>query len=137
MKKIFLALTIIAASIISHAQKITIMNSVAATTTVTAYTADVSPIVGQIGTGQSGILHIITNAAFNGTTSKDSLFISTDNSNWAIWKDDAGTPITFTMSAGANIYPITIKSAMAPFVKIKYTKGDATLGTVKAILFLR
>lgn len=138
MKKVIFIFAMTLISTFGIAQKYTIMNSVAATTTVTAYTVDASPQVGQMGTGITGNLHITTNSAFNGTTSTDSIFTSLDGTNWALaYADDNVTPIVFTMSAGARIYTWKIKSATESFIKIKYSKGNATLGTVKAVLFLR
>lgn len=137
MKKILLSFALSLIFLTGYCQKFTLMNNVAATTTVTAYTADVSPQVGQMGNGWSGNLHIVTSSAFNGTTSTDSVFVSLNGTDWAILKDDSGTPVAWTLSAGYKIYTLKIKSAMESFIKIKYDKGNATLGTQKAILFLR
>lgn len=80
-----------------------------------------------------GSIQLVTNSAFNGTTSTIALKGSNDNSNWStVYQDDNVTPATFTMSSGANDYTFSLKRILYRFYKVVYTKGDAAAGTLTA-----
>lgn len=115
------------------------MTAVSATTTTSSYTVDATPQVGQNAQGVTGTLYIWTSSAFNGTTSTDSLFESPDGIVWSpVLADDNATVVRWTLSAGTNTTKKwKSKSSTPPYLKLKYDKGNATLGNVNATLFLR
>lgn len=139
MKKSILIFATLLLCISGFSQQYNLMNAVSATTTVTSYTVDARPQVGQTAEGITGTLYIWTSSAFNGTTSTDSLFESPDGIVWSpVLADDNLTVVRWTLSAGTNITKKwKSKSSTPPFIKVKYDKGNATLGTVNAKLFLR
>jgi len=131
MKKFILLLCFALTLTTGYSQTIVLMNSLAATATGNYSSA--------VAAGRrSGGLHIYTNAAFNGSTSTVAFEKRGDNQcGWAtVMADDNTTPITFTLSAGEHNYTVDIKNKSASEYRVVYTKGNATLGTVRAVINL-
>ncbi len=125
---IFLLISSLFFSLKAKGQEITLMNNVASTATGNYST--------HLATGRLiGSVQISTNDSFNGSTTTAALQASNDDITWStVFADDNTTPLSFTLSAGSNSYVWLIKATMFQHYRIVYTKGNATLGTVKAIL---
>lgn len=130
MKKSILFLSAIALSVICSAQTTVLMNNVAATAT--------GNYKGQAYQAEVGSIQISTSAAFNGSTTTAAIQCSNDGTIWStLYADDNVTPVTFTLTAGENSYICLMKAAGFEFYRIVYTKGNATLGTVKAVMSIK
>lgn len=131
-KQIFLLSLVcfLASCVPCHSQNIAFMNGIASTASGTY-----SVVV----TGKVGHIMVSTNAAFNGSTTTDSLKVGSVNPltgtiTWALaYQNDGVTPCIITHSAGANIYTWQLQNALYHYYKIVYTKGNATLGTVTSV----
>lgn len=105
----------------------TIFNAADAATTATSGTITIASGV------NIGSIAIVTNSAFNGTTSTMALQGSNDNSNWAqVLQDDNATSMSFTLAAASSTYTFLLKAIFFKFYRLVYTKGDASAGTITA-----
>lgn len=129
MKKLFLFLTLSFILSVGHSQ--VMMDAVSATVTAT-YDAGIT------NTKKIGVIVISTPASFNGTTSTAVLSGGVRNSSgtitWAsVYQDDNITACSFTLATNSQ-YAWIIRATVFDYYRITYTKGDATAGTVTAIL---
>ena len=128
MKKTILSLTLSALTFLCEAQTSIIMNSVGANTS--------GNFSMQMANGRRvGSIQIYTNSAFNGSTGTAALQGSNDGTNWAtVYADDNVTALSFTLATGENHYAWVLKTIAFNQYRIVYTKGNASAGTVKAVL---
>lgn len=129
MKKAILFLAVIAISLLSQAQTYRAMNDADATVAA-------NYIVIVTNQRTVGSIQIFTNSAFDGTTSTTALEGSNDGGIvWStVFEDDNVTPLSFTLSAGANSFVWIFKTIAFNKYRIVYTVGDATAGTINAYL---
>jgi hypothetical protein len=131
MKNTILFLAFILTVFVSNSQTITFMNAGSASVTAT-YSVSVS--------GKQGNILISVNSTFNGTTTKDSLFVGSKSSidgtiRWAPVKDSNGNYVVYTEAANGT-YLVQLLPSPGLFYKIDHTAGDATLGTETATITL-
>lgn len=125
MKKQIITLFAILICALSYSQNYIMLNAPAETAGNFAVTTS----------ARIGSIQIITNSAFDGTTGTVVLEGSNDGTNWiGVFKDDDVTPLSFTLAAGENNYAWIFKTIAFFQYRIVYTVGDATTGTVNAIL---
>lgn len=82
-----------------------------------------------------GSVQISTSASFNGSTTTAAFQGSNDGTTWStVYQDDNETAMTFTLSSGENSYVWILKVIAFSQYRIVYTKGNASAGTVKALM---
>ena len=133
MKKTILFLCASILSIGSFAQT-TYMASAASAASSANYTYQVpkGPICGLT-------IQIITSPNFNGTTSSDTLQVSSDGVNWtnAIKSSDGTSKMYHSISApSSELRPYTYElfsGALFAYYRVKYVKGNASVGNITII----
>lgn len=92
----------------------------------------------EINSAIIGSVQVSTSTTFIGSTGTVTLQASNDNSVWSqVYADDNTTALSFTLSNGFNIYDWLIKNMFYKYYRILYTPGNASAGTVKAVLNIR
>lgn len=134
MKKIILLTIISFISILGYSQ-VVLMDAVAATASGDYY--DPAYKVIHI---TNGSVQIYTSSTFNGTTSTITLRVS----NWASYnrvatamQNDGTTPMTITLSSPNTTYTFQLQTVNFYYYELSYSKGNATLGTIDAVMCIQ
>lgn len=134
MKKLILLTIISMLSILGHSQ-IVLMDGVSATASGDYY--DPAYKVTHI---TNGSIQIYTSSTFNGTTSTVTLRVS----DWPSYNrvatavaNDGTTPMTLTLSSPNTVYTFQLETVNYYYFELSYSKGNATLGTVDAIMCIQ
>jgi len=140
MKKLFLLISLSLVLSVGHSQNIVLMNNVLATTSGTYSITPLQKI--QLGT-KIGTIQITTSASFNGTTTSDTLqfsdAVSPGSRDWSDVRDNSGNVVVWTINAPSSTshsYTATFQTVGVRWYRIIHVKGDASAGTINAILNL-
>lgn len=103
-------------------------NAVAANSDLTTVGSNIDLMV------KVGSIVVSTPSTFNGTTTTVTLQASNDNITWfGVVQDDNTTPMSFTLSSGANTAEWQLKAVLFRTYRIVYVHGDASAGTWSAV----